>query len=474
MITRLISKKELLLAVVPGEDGEIDVRHASINGRRIMSAGEGVPSRFKGPMRVSVFSLDSYFEQVDLAAASVKLLPLVARRHVDAELVFDDASYRLRALSRARHERTISADISALPENDLETAAAMLPLHQNPCLQMVPMELAIAALVHKATSEPVMVFWEKGGVLISLLVAAGMVQNRMRERVSDEDREIILSRAEASLRAGANRSGENREVFLTLYTGDLCDCKPDKREKAVVALEKKVARCYRNGRKVATDAVLRDPELYGLPLVAREWSFLEAEYRYQVLAWRYARPAAAAAGMAGIAIALYGGMQHLQALSIASDFDQHRAELSANLAEFERMRPSDDDMASVRKRLHVQQESFSEVRLDRILDWLTHLVPDGVAIRALEMAPAPLPRQRARSSLVEYPTGQKPFEVKMQIVLAETELDSAEASAADIVRRLSSRLQMVDSRLEVPAPEPGLRRNVVLVVKAHARAVNFS
>ena len=178
--------------------------------------------------------------------------------------------------------------------------------------------------------------------------------------------------------------------------------------------------------------------------------------------------------MAGIAIALYGGLQHLQALSIASDFDQRRAELSANLAEFERMRPSDNAMASVRQRLQVQQQSFSEVRLDRILDWLTHLVPDGVAIRALEMAPVPLPRQRTRSAVVEYPTGQKPFEVKMQIVLAETNLDAAEASAADIVRRLSGRLQMVDSRLEVPAPEPGLRRNVVLVVKAHARAVNFS
>jgi hypothetical protein len=32
---------------------------------------------------------------------------------------------------------------------------------------------------------------------------------------------------------------------------------------------------------------------------------------------------------------------------------------------------------------------------------------------------------------------------------------------------------MVDSRLDVPAPEPGVRRNVVLVVQAQARAVNF-
>jgi hypothetical protein len=131
-------------------------------------------------------------------------------------------------------------------------------------------------------------------------------------------------------------------------------------------------------------------------------------------------------------------------------------------------------MSSVRSRLQVQQQSFSEVRLDRMLDWLTHLVPEGVAIRNLEMAPVPLPRKRTAAATSQFPPGQKPFEVKMQFVLAETVLDAAEASAANIVRRLSRRLHMVDSRLEVPAPEPGVRRNVVLVVRAQARAVNFS
>jgi hypothetical protein len=350
----------------------------------------------------------------------------------------------------------------------------MLPLHQRPCLQMVPLELAIAALVHKVTSEPVMVFWEKGGVLISMLVAEGMVQNRMRERVSEGDREVILGRAEERMRSSANRVGENREVYLSLYTGELCERQQQSSEKAAKALEQKLLRAYRVGRKIPKEAVLRDPELFGLPLVAREWSFLESDYRTQVLAWRYAKPAAALAGVAGLAVALYGGLQHLQALGIASDFDHRRAELQANLAEFERIRPSDEAMASVRSRLQVQQQSLSEVRLDRMLDWLTHLVPDGVAISTLEMAPVPLPRQRTRTAAIQYPPGQKPFEVKLQIVLAETTLDAAEASAAEIVRRLSRRLHMVDSRLEVPAPEPGVRRNVLLVVRAHAQAVNFS
>jgi len=468
-----MSNKELLLAVVPGNDGEPVVHHARVNHRRIAAMGEGVPSRIAGPMRVSIFSLDSYFEQADLAAASIKLLPLVARRHVDSELVFDDTAYRLRARSRSRRERTIASDIAALPEHDLEAALSQLPLRERPCLQLVPLELAIAALVHKVTSDPVIVFWEKGGALISLLVAGGMVQTRMRERVTDDNREAIISRAESSLRASASRSEENREVSLLLYTGDLSDRNHATQVKAAGVLEQKLARLYRGGRKVPKDVVLRDPELYGLPFVASEWNFLEMQYRAQVLSWRYARPAAAVAGVAGVLFALYGGIQHLQALNIASDFERGRDELNARVAEFERNRPSDVAMASVRSRLQVQQQSLSEVRLDRILDWLTHLVPEGVVISSFEMAPAPLPRQRNAALPAQLPAGERPFEVKMEFVLAETVLDAAEASAAEVVRRLSQRLHMVDSRLQVPAPEPGAHRNVVLVVRANARAENF-
>jgi len=220
--------------------------------------------------------------------------------------------------------------------------------------------------------------------------------------------------------------------------------------------------------------VLRDPELYGLQFVAESWNFLEVEYRTQVLAWRYARPSAAMAAAAGVLIAIFGGVQHLQALNIASAFDRQRAELSAGMAEYQRIRPSDEVMAAVRSRLLVQEQSFSEVRLDRMLDWLTHLVPDGVVISALEMAPSPLPRQRTAMETPRYQPGHKPFDVKMEIVLGETALDAAEATAAEVVRRLSQRLHMVDSRLQVQAPEPGVRRNVVLVVRAQAQAVNFS
>ncbi len=470
----LRSKKELLLSVVPGAEGELTVQHAVIRGGRVGDTGEGIPAAMSGAMRVSLFSLESYFEQVDLAAASVKLLPLVARRHVDTELVFDDALYRLRARARSRGERTIAADIAAMPEHDLEAAVAMLPLEERPCLQMVPLELSIAALVHKATAEPVMVFWEKGGVLISMLVSAGMVQARMRERVTATDRATIIARAESSLKANASRSGDNREVFLALYLGDLVDQERENREKAVQALEKKLSRLYRTGRKAPQDDVLRNPELYGLPYVNGEWSFLDSEYQTRVLSWRFARPAAAAAAVAGITVALYGGVQHLQALMLASDFDQRSHQLSASLAEFEQVRPSDEAMTAVRNRLQIQQQSLSEVRLDRMLDWLTHLVPDSMSISALEMAPAPMPRQRTQSVPVQYAAGHKPFDVKMEIVLAETELDAAEASAAQLVRQLSQRLNMVDSRLQVPAPEPGIPRNVVLVIRARAQAVNFS
>jgi hypothetical protein len=130
-------------------------------------------------------------------------------------------------------------------------------------------------------------------------------------------------------------------------------------------------------------------------------------------------------------------------------------------------------MASARSGLQVQMQSLSEVRLDRMLGWLTHLVPDGAAIRNLHMEPATTPGLGRNAPPVNYPPGQKPYRVKIEIMLAETTFDAAEASAAEVVRRLSQRLQMVDSKLDVPAPEPGVRRNVVLMVNAQARAVSF-
>ena len=472
MTKSLSSAKELLLAVVPGEDGGPMVRYAGVAGRRILKSGNGTPAHLSGPARISIFSLESYFEHVDLAASSPKLLPLVARRHVDAELVFDD-SYRLRVRSRAKRERSIAADIAAIPERDLDAVTPLLPVRDRPCRQMVPLELAIAALVRRATAEPVIVFWEKGGTLLSLLTADGMVLARMRERVSDENRDAIIGRAEASLRNSANHYADNRGVAAVVYTGDLSGRGREDREKAALAFEERLCKFYRVAKDMPGDAVLRDPELYGLPFVDENWSFFEQGYRDQVRSWRISRPVAALAGLAGVAFALVGGFQHLQALAAASDFDDRRARLGETLAEIDRVRPSEEAMETVRNRLQIQKESLSEVRLDRMLEWLTHLVPDGVTIRALQVEPAPPPRARGREPATTYGPGQKPFVVKMEIMLAETTFDAAEASSADVVRRLSQRLQMVDSRLDVPAPEPGVRRNVVLMVDAHARAVDF-
>jgi len=472
MIKSRLSAKAVLLATVPGEDGEPVLRYARVDGRRILNTGEGALAQFAEPTRASVFSPSSYFEQVELEAAAPKMLPLVARRHLDAELVFD-ASYRLRARRRGKRERSVTADIAALPELDLDAAVALLPLQQRPCLQLVPVELAIAALVRRATAEPVIVFWEKGGMLLSLLVADGMVRARTRETVSDENREVIIARAGASLRTTAGYRGEKREVFLTLYMGDLCGRGREAGEKAGKALESRLAKLYRARKGTPENAVLRDPELYGLPFVDDDWNFLEKDYRDQVQAWRYARPVAAAAGLVGIVFALYGGLLHVQALGAASEFDARQAKLRGTLAETDRIIPSEEAMAAVRNSLQVQRDSLSEVRLDRMLGWLTHLVPTGVRVRSLQVEPEPPPRAMGRTAPAKPPPGQKPFLVNLEIMLAETEFDAAEASSAALIKRLSQRLQMVDSRLDVPAPEPGVKRNVVLVVKARARAVDF-
>ncbi|TNE77551.1 MAG: hypothetical protein EP334_06545 [Gammaproteobacteria bacterium] len=473
MISGLLSKKEVLLAVIPAPDGSLLTRYVKVNGSRVKVMGEGVPAKVSSPLRASIFSLDSYFEQAELNSPSDKMLPLVARRHVDGELIFQGESYRLRARSRSKRERSTAADIAAMPESDLQGALSQLPLQKAPCLQLVPPELAIAALVNSHTSEPVIVFWEREGVLLSLLIADGMVQTRMCERVSDSNRESILTRAESGLRSSSLHHGDTREIHLVLYTGELCGLESLDRDKASQALEKKLTHQFRLGRKLPKDSVLRYPEIFGLSFVSKDWSFLERDYREKVQAWIFAKPVAALASAAGVAFALFGGIQHIQAMTVAYKFDARRTELNTTLAEIERIRLSDAEMQSVREGLEIQKQSVNEVRLDRMLEWLSHLIPEGVAIRDLQVMPSPPPRQSRGLLPVSYPPGQKPFIVKLEIMLADTELDDAEASSAEVVRHLSQRLQMVDTRLDVPKPDPGVRRNVKLVVNALARAEDF-
>jgi hypothetical protein len=472
MILNLKPKKTVLLTVVPNSNGETAIRHAIVNGRRVQAVGEGIPAKNKLPMKTAVLSLDAYFDHAELEALSTKMLPLVARRYVDGELVFQDEPYRLRTRCRSKREQTISTDIAALPEADIETALRQLPAKQRPCLQLVPIELSIAALVSLETDEPVIAFWERAGVLLSLLIVDGMVQTRMCERVTDESRDAVITRAESSLRASSSHR-ENREIVLVIYTGDLRDSYADNTDAVSQAFEKKITKRYRFPRKVAKDAVLRDPEIYGLPFVKDEWSFMDQEYRTQVTAWQWAKPVSALASTAGIALVMFGAVQHLQALTVGQNFDQKRSALTATIGEIDAIRPSDEKMQTVRDGLQVHLQSFNEVRLDRMLDWLTHLVPEGVLIKELSVAPAPPPMQRRGLTPVAYQPGQKPFSVKVEIMLADTDFESAEASAAEIVRRLSRRLQMVDSRLDLPVPEADLRRNISLVVHANARAQDF-
>ncbi|MGV6807695.1 MAG: hypothetical protein ACWA5K_07330, partial [bacterium] len=262
-------------------------------------------------------------------------------------------------------------------------------------------------------------------------------------------------------------------LFLVIHTGDLRDHTFENRDKASLAFEDKLCNQFKTGKKAPKDSVLRHPEVFGLPLVDEKWTFVDEGYRDEVRAWRYSKPVAAAASIVGILFALYGAVQHMQAFALGYKFDAKRADLTKTLSDIDAIRPSDDEMQTVRDGLKVQSQSVDEVRLDKLLAWLTHLVPEGVVISSLDVVPSPPPDPGRKLRAATYQPGHRPFLVNLEIVLADTTFDAAESSSAEIVKRLSQRLQMVHTRLDVPAPEPGVRRNVVLVANAHARAVDF-
>jgi hypothetical protein len=473
MINRITDKSAILVSVTPASDGSRELNFITLDGTKVCASGKVLPANTSIPLRAAIFSLDSYFEQTELAATSDKMLALLARRHLDNELIFQDDAYRLRALPMARHERSISANIAAMPEHDIDAAMALVPADKQPCLQLVPVELAIAALVGRFSPGATLVFWEKGGILLSLLVTAGAVCNRMCERVSESNRVAAISRAESGLKAGIEQTGEDAAEILSIFTGDLCGAPEELREKPELDLERTINASFRIKDRQQTAEVLQSPELYGLPFVPDDWSFMAAGYRTQVNAWRFAKPAAMLASAAGIVIALLGGITHLQAIGTANDFQLSKGKLQNLLAETAANRPSDAQIEAVRNALRVEAMSHDEVRIDRFLAWLTNTVPSGVVIRDLTVLPTPAPRSRYGNAQENYPQGQKPFTVNLELMFADTSFNAAESGSAEVVRRLSRRLQMLDTRLEIPAPEPGQPRKVVLAITAQAKAENF-
>lgn len=376
------------------EDGTQRARYALLRGRRVARRGsctlDELAGLRAGRLRASLLSPLTHLERVELEAFSRRLVPFVARRYLDGESIFTEP-YRLRARVEGLAEGRADTYLMAMAEDDVALAAEALPRSARPTELLTAGEAAIAALVGRVTREPSMVFWARGTFFLALFVENGRVRWRRTERVFDRGPggeegggeagryERLIDAAESGLTAEHERALRYRFAL-----GDLVGT-PMRRDEAAQERSQLEARMAGLLGGAAENAILHEPELYGLAFVPPWADMQEADYQHQVLAHRIATPAAGIAAAVGVALAGAGAYQLSQAVAAEGELTAAQERYEARRAELQDQRPPPGALEELEAALSLHERERRALRLDRFLAWLAEQIPADGHVRRLSL-----------------------------------------------------------------------------------------
>ena len=418
-------RRTTLLAVVepPSGGAHGTARYALMSGKQIVQAGSCAPNALlqipAATTRVAFLSQMSYLERLTLTAPKRGLLEMAARRHVNEEQIFT-GPYRLRLRVAATSGQQFVTELVAALQSDLDAVLEEVRPAARPVTLLLPAECAIAALLAKATPHPAVAHWARGDLFLSLLIADNAVVARRVERRASatwSDYNALIESNTRLFEAEA-RQKLGREVQASVYFGELYDmmqrsaaapaeggigARPaveGRRMAPTVArepspdaflgdIEARIAKLFVNADGTdATAEVFHQPELYGLAFARQDFSLLESGYQHEVLAHRYARPAAAAAAAAGVVLLYWGGTSLLRALAMHEEFVTRQTKLVRLTQELEPRIPTPNAVEALLSTLRLSQQQQNEMRVDRFLAWLSQVTPPGVILDSVNIVPS--------------------------------------------------------------------------------------
>ncbi|MBK1725821.1 hypothetical protein [Halorhodospira neutriphila] len=436
------------------EDGTQRARYALLRGRRIDRRGSCTLDELgglrAGRLRASLLSPLTHLERVELEAFRRRLVPFVARRYLDGESIFTEP-YRLRTRVARLAEGRADTYMMAMAEDDVALAAEALPRSARPAELLTAGEAAIAALVGRVTREPSMAYWARGTFFLALFIENGRVRWRRTERVFDRgpgaEEEVggeagryerLIDAAESGLTAEHERALRYRFAL-----GDLVGT-PMRRDEAAQERSQLEARMAGLLAGAAENAILHEPELYGLAFVPSWADMQEADYQHQVLAHRIATPAAGIAAAVGVALAGAGAYQLSQAVAAEGDLKVAQERYQARRAELQEQRPPAGALEELDAALSLHERERRALRLDRFLAWLAEQIPAEGHVRSLSL--------EARDGDDEEQPAEA-FAADLEVELAGG-YDRARGLAEATVSRLGERVELSGSEFRYePAPE---------------------
>lgn len=400
---------------------------------------------------------------------------MVARRFIDAEMLFSEA-YRLRLQIAAAGETDFSLRLAACAEIDCLRIEEGLPLETQPVRLAALEESAIAAVVANATAEPVEVYFARGERFVYFVAEAGEVRQRRLDFLpSDEDGvKDALQRAELALSGGGWGIGDAAaRTPLRIYLGDLKSRSAQaeaQRDSASRGLERQLAALVSGGD------VLARPELFGLLWVKNRWNMLENAQVQRALAWQVALPASLALGGASLVLAGLALTHAVENAGLSRQLEGERAQVLRERDVLMGRVPDQAVQARFSEFFGLLQQRNQQVRVDRLLAWVTQELPPGVVIRSISIRPAgggavsaeskPMtpnePAGRAATS------GGTEHRVQLALTVPGT-YESVEAQAGEVLKRLSAKLRFGQSNLKY---ESGQER-ALLTSELFARAEDF-
>lgn len=477
------------------------VRYAVMRGRRVARRGECAMTELQRlggwDVRASFFSRSGYFERTQAQTANKRLAAVVARRFIDGEMLFNE-SYRLRLAAQPTGEHEFTLRLMAAAEIDCMRLEEALPLTTRPVSLASLEETAIAALIAKVTAEPVLTLFARGERFISFVAENGEVRQRRMENIPAGDMEAAAAAAQRAEvmtggSIGAGMGGQAaKEIVLRIYLGDLRPLTAEgapARDYPSREVEKKMAAQIQGGDALA------EPELYGLRFVQRVWNFLEDEQAHRAVAWHIALPAAGLLTAGGALLSLLFAIQLVSNSGEASQLERKRQDILAQRDALAKRTPKDKELASFKDLTELLKLRSEQVRVDRLLSWLSGQLPSGITIASVQVygkgdtppdtkqgkpadsgkeqdllskllpgnsAAQDKPAPKANAKAVLEPGV---YTMHLELTVPGT-YDTVESQAAETIRRLSTKLVFEKSHLDYDASKN--RAKLVSDITVHA------
>ena len=366
---------------------EQPVHYARLRGRRVLSAGvcaAGELASFKAQsLRAALVSPLNFSQRVSLDVFRRALVPFIARRQIEHDALFADR-FRLRTELVSLHEGKAEVCVLACLENDAQTVMDSLPVQQRPLTHLALAESAVAALVGRATPEPVLVLWYRHGLLTCLGVANSRVLWQRAQRVDAAPFMAAQQHWRAVVERAVAMAPSEFASALRVNLGEgpwrACDAWAVNGSQALVATLSELF----DG--VPGEAVLAAPELYGLAFVPRRANLLIKGYAWQVGAWRWGLPVAALSACAGLVLGALGLFSSLSADRLHAAALLQAPPLVARHGQVRATLPSEVAVRELKKVLDFNDVLTNSLRVDHLLARLTDLVPPNVRLKRLEIS----------------------------------------------------------------------------------------